>query len=106
MFKRFRETNRTGARFIFLHQWMKLLMAYPLMILMMYFLFTHPLLYVSSALTGTFIFSSIQMLFFSRNYPVGDGLWAYPYSVFYLFGLFWIFPFAIATVKNGGWLTR
>lgn len=106
MFKRFRETNRTGARFIFLHQWMKLLMAYPLMILMMYFLFTHPLLYVSSALTGTFIFSSIQMLFFSRNYPVGDGLWAYPYSVFYLFGLFWIFPFSIATVKNGGWLTR
>src|SRR5690606_33698392 len=106
MFKRFRENNRGGARFIYLHQWMKLVMAYPLMLLMFWFLFTHPLLYVSSALTGTFVFSSIQMLFFSRKYPVGEALWAYPYSVLYLFGLFWIFPFAIATVKNGGWLTR
>ncbi len=106
MFTRFREKNRAGARFIFLHQWMKLIMAYPLMVLMLYFLLTHPLLYMSSALTGTFVFSSIQMLFFSRKYPMGDALWAYPYSVFYLFGLFWIFPFAIATVKNGGWLTR
>ena len=27
-------------------------------------------------------------------------------SVFYMFALFWIFPFSILTVKNGGWLTR
>ena len=106
IFDDFRTKNKTGARFIFINQWMNLIIAFPLMILMFYFLMTHPLLYLSSALTGTFIFASIQMLFFSKKYNFIDALWAYPYSVFYLFGLFWIFPFSIATVKNGGWLTR
>ncbi len=106
VFKNFREKNKAGARFIFVNQWIKLLLVYPMTILMFYFLLTHPLLYLSSALTGTFVFSSIQMLFFSKRYNFVDALWAYPYSVFYLFALFWIFPFAIATVKNGGWLTR
>ncbi|MGG7033698.1 MAG: glycosyltransferase [Flavobacterium sp.] len=106
VFKNFREKNKAGARFIFLNQWVKLILAYPLTILMLYFLLTHPLLYLSSALIGAFIFSSIQMLFFTKQYNFVDSLWAYPYSIFYMFALFWIFPFAIATVKNGGWLTR
>ncbi len=106
VFKNFREKNKAGARFIFLNQWIKLLLAFPLVILMFYFLFTHPFLYVSSALVATFIFSSIQMLFFTKQYNFIDALWAYPYSVFYMFALFWIFPFSILTVKNGGWLTR
>ena len=106
VFGDFRKKNKTGARFIFINQWVNLIAAFPLMLLMFYFLMTHPLLYLSSALTATFIFASIQMLFFSRKYNFIDALWAYPYSVFYLFGLFWIFPFSIATVKNGGWLTR
>jgi hyaluronan synthase len=106
VFTNFREKNKIGARFIFLHQWVKLLLALPLIVLMFYFLFSHPLLYVSSALGATFIFSSIQMLFFTKQYNFIEALWAYPYSVFYLFALFWIFPFSILTVKNGGWLTR
>lgn len=106
IFDNFRKENKTGARFIFINQWLNLIVAFPLMILMFYFLMTHPLLYLSSALSATFIFASIQMLFFSKKYNFIDALWAYPYSVFYLFGLFWVFPFAIATVKNGGWLTR
>lgn len=106
IFKNFREKNKTGARFIYLNQWLRLLLAIPMMILMLYFLFSHPMLYVCSALTGTFIFSSIQMLFFTRQYNFIESLWAYPYSVFYMFALFWILPFAITTVKNGGWLTR
>jgi len=106
IFRNFRENNKAGARFIFINQFVKLFLAYPLLILMFYFLLTHPLLYLSAALTSTFIFSSIQMLFVTKRYNFIDALWAYPYSVFYLFGLFWIFPFSIATVKNGGWLTR
>lgn len=106
IFRNFRLNNKAGARFIFINQWVKLLVAYPLVILMFYFLLTHPVLYLSTALTSTFVFSSIQMLFFARKYKFIDALWAYPYSVFYLFALFWIFPFSIATVKNGGWLTR
>lgn len=106
IFKDFRKKNKAGARFIYMNQWVKLLLVYPMTILMLYFLFTHPLLFLSSALTATFIFSSIQMFFFSSRYNFVDALWAYPYSVFYMFALFWISPFAIATVKNGRWLTR
>lgn len=106
IFTNFREKNKTGARFIFLQQWVKLILAIPLVILMLYFFFTHPFLYVSSALGATFVFSSIQMLFFTKQYNFIEALWAYPYSVFYLFALFWVFPFSILTAKNGGWLTR
>lgn len=106
IFKKFRTGNKFGVRFIFFNQVIKLLLTIPLTVLMFYFLFTHPVLYMSSALTGTFIFSSIQMLFFTKQYNFVESLWAYPYSIFYLFALFWIAPFAILTVKNGGWLTR
>lgn len=106
IFKNFRDKNKAGARFVFLNQWMTLLLALPLVVLMLYFFFTHPFLYLTSALVGTFIFSSIQMLFFTKKYNFIEALWAYPYSVFYMFALFWIYPFSILTVKNGGWLTR
>lgn len=106
IFKNFRKNNKAGARFIYFNQWMKILMAIPLTLLMLYFILTYPTFYIISALTGTFVFSSIQMLFFSKQYNFVESLWAYPYSIFYLFGLFWIAPFAILTVKNGGWLTR
>lgn len=106
IFSNFRKKNKMGARFIFLQQWVKLILAIPLVILMLYFFFTHPFLYVSSALGATFVFSSIQMLFFTKQYNFIEALWAYPYSVFYLFALFWVFPFSILTAKNGGWLTR
>lgn len=106
VFKNFRDDNKFGARLIYFNQWIKIVMAIPVTLLMVYFILNHPTFYVISALTGTFVFSSIQMLFFSKQYNFKEALWAYPYSIFYLFGLFWIAPFAILTVKNGGWLTR
>ncbi len=106
VFKNFREKNKAGARIVFINQCLTLLLALPMVILMLYFFFTHPFIYLTSALVGTFIFSSIQMLFFTKKYNFVEALWAYPYSVFYMFALFWIYPFSILTVKNGGWLTR
>lgn len=106
VFKNFREKNKAGARIVFINQWLTLLLALPMVALMLYFFFTHPFIYLISALVGTFIFSSIQMLFFTKKYNFVEALWAYPYSVFYMFALFWIYPFSILTVKNGGWLTR
>lgn len=106
IFKNFRDGNKLGMRFIYCNQWIKLILAIPLVIMMVYFLVTYPLMYITSALCGVFIFSSIQMLFFSKQYSFSESLWAYPYSVFYLFCLFWVVPFSILTVKNGGWLTR
>lgn len=106
VFKNFRDKHKVGARLVFINQCIKLVLAIPLLMLMFYFLLSHPVLYIISAISGIFIFSSIQMLFFTRQYNFREALWAYPYSLFYLFGLFWVFPYSIATVKNGGWLTR
>src|SRR5690625_7672581 len=106
IFKNFRKNNKAGARFIYFNQWMKILMAIPLTLLMLYFILTYPTYYIISALTGTFVFSRIQMLLFSKQYNFVQSLCAYPYSILYLFELFCIAPSAILIVKNGCWMTR
>ncbi len=106
IFKNFRIKNKFGERFIYFNQCLRLIFAFPFTILMLYFLFSYPLFYLSAALTGLFLFSSIQMFFFTKQYNFIEAFWIYPYSIFYLFTLFWITPYSIVTVKNGGWLTR
>lgn len=106
-FKNFRENNKTGARILLLNQWLKVILAYPLLLLMFLFIITHPILFISSMLMSIFIFSSIQVFFYiKRQKSILESVWAYPYSVFYAFTLFWITPYAIATANRRGWLTR
>lgn len=105
-FTKFREGSTIGPRILLINQWIKVIMAYPLTILMLFFVFTHPIMFISSTLVGIFIFSSIQVLFYSKRYNVLESFWAYPYSIFYTFTLFWITPYAIATANKRGWLTR
>ncbi len=105
-FKNFREGSKTGTRILLLNQWLKMTMAYPAMIVMVFFICTYPLLFLSSTLVSILIFSSIQALFYAKKHSVSESLWAYPYSIFYAFTLFWITPYAIATAGRSGWLTR
>ncbi len=105
-FTNYREESKVGPRILLLNQWLRVLMAYPMTFLMLYFIFTQPLLFISSALVSIFIFSSIQVFFYSKRYSVAESFWAYPYSLFYTFTLFWITPYAIATANKRGWLTR
>ena len=106
-FKNFREESKIGTRILLLNQWLKVIMAYPLLMLMFLFILTHPLLFLSSCLMSIFIFSSIQVFFYSkRQRNIKESMWAYPYSIFYMFTLFWITPYAIATASRSGWLTR
>jgi hyaluronan synthase len=106
-FDNFRIGNKTGTRILLINQWLRVLLAYPVMLMMIAFIVTQPMLFFSGALTSIFIFSSIQVFFhFKRKKNILDSIWAYPYSIFYLFMLFWITPYAIATVQRRGWLTR
>ncbi len=106
-FTDFREGSKLGTRILLLNQWLKVLMAYPILFMMIMFGLSHPVLFLSTVLTSLFIFSSIQVFFhFNRKKNLQDSLWAYPYAVFYLFTLFWVTPYAIATVSRRGWLTR
>ncbi|MBW2961447.1 glycosyltransferase [Mesonia aestuariivivens] len=105
-FKNFREGAKSGTRILLLNQWVKILCAYPLLLVMLYFIVSSPLLFITSALVSILVLSSVQALFYAKKHDISDSFWAYPYSIFYTFTLFWITPYAIATASKSGWLTR
>ncbi|MDD2673787.1 MAG: glycosyltransferase [Flavobacterium sp.] len=106
VFKNFRNGAKFGTRLLFLNQSLKIIMAIPFLLLMVFLILTHPILVISSTLLGILIFSSFPVLFYARRYSVLESFWAYTYSIFYTFSLFWILPYAIFTANKSGWLTR
>ncbi len=105
-FGNFRKGSKSGTRILLLNQWLKMTMAYPALLLMLYFVISYPLLFLSSTVVSILVFSSMQAFFYAKKHNVADSFWAYPYSIFYAFTLFWITPYAIATARRSGWLTR
>ena len=106
VFTDFREGSKLGARLLFISQSIKIIMSYPFMIFMLFFVLTHPLLFVSSTLLSILVLSTFPVLFYAKRYDIKESFWAYSYSILFTFGLFWITPYAIATASRSGWLTR
>lgn len=106
VFKRFREESKVGTRLLFLNQFMNIVLVYPFLLLMLFFIATHPVLFLTSTLAGILVYSTFPVFFYSRRYNFAESLYAYSYSLLYTFGLFWITPYAIATASKRGWLTR
>jgi hyaluronan synthase len=106
VFKDFRKDSKFGARLLFINQSLRIVMAYPFLIFMLFLMIVHPLLFLSSTLLSILIVSSFPALFYAKRYSVSEAFWAYSYSVFYTFSLFWITPYAIVTANKRGWLTR
>ncbi|WP_299099064.1 glycosyltransferase family 2 protein [uncultured Winogradskyella sp.] len=106
VFTNFRATGKAGTRILFISQFLKILMSYPLLISMLFFVIVHPLLFLGSTLVSILIASTFSVLFFTSQYKTTQGIWAYSYSIMYTFALFWITPYAIATANKRGWLTR
>lgn len=106
VFTNFREGAKSGTRLLFLSQSLKIIMSYPFILFMLFFIVTHPILFFSSTLFGILIFSSFPMLFYAKRYNLSESFWAFSYSILYTFALFWITPYAIATASKRGWLTR
>ncbi|CAN5249904.1 glycosyltransferase family 2 protein [soil metagenome] len=105
-FKPFRDGSRSGTRFLLLNQWMRMLTAFPLFLIMIVLLISHPILFISSTLLSILVFSSLPAFFYAKKYNISEAFWAYSYSIFYTFSLFWITPYAMATANRRGWLTR
>ncbi len=105
-FKPFRTGSRSGTRLLLLNQWMHMLTAYPLVLIMLVLLVLYPVMFISSTLLSILIFSSLPAFFYAKKYNIAEAFWAYSYSIFYTFGLFWITPYAMATASRRGWLTR
>lgn len=106
VFTKFREGHTTGSRLLFLSTSSNLIMSYPFGLFMLFFVMTHPLLFLGSTLLSILILSTFTVLFYSKRYKISESIWAYSYSILYTFGLFWITPYAIATASRRGWLTR
>lgn len=106
VFTNFREGTKVGTRILFFNQVIKLVMSYPFIFLMFLLIASHPLLFLSSTLFSILIWSSFPVIFYAKRYKLSESFWAYSYSIFYTFGLFWITPYAIATASKRGWLTR
>ncbi len=102
----FRKGPKTGTRILLLYYWSRLLLAFPLLVLMLISIILFPLLFLNGTLIGILAFSSIQALFYAKKHDISDSFWAYPYSLFYACTLFWITPYAILTASRSGWLTR
>lgn len=106
VFKNFRKESKFGARLLFLNQFLTLAMTIPFLLFMLFFIVTHPILFVSSTLLGILVVSSFPVLFYAKRHNLSEALWAYSYSVLYTFALFWIAPYSIITAGKRGWLTR
>lgn len=106
VFTNFREESKIGARLLFLNQFLNIVLAYPMLVFMLFFVATHPILFLSSTLASILIVSSFPVLFYAKRYNFSESIWAYTYSILYTFGLFWITPYSIATAGKSGWLTR
>ncbi len=106
VFTNFRKGAKSGTRLLFLSQSFKIIMSYPFVLFMLFFVITHPVLFFSSTLVSILILSSFSVVFYSNRYEIKEAIWAYSYSILYTFGLFWITPYAIATASRRGWLTR
>ncbi|MGG7036810.1 MAG: glycosyltransferase [Flavobacterium sp.] len=106
VFTNFRKESKAGARLLFFNQFLKIIMTYPFLVFMLFFIITHPILFLCSTLTGILITASFPVLFYAKKYDLSESVWAYTYSILYTFGLFWITPYAIATAGKRGWLTR
>ena len=106
VFTDFREGSKLGSRLLFITQASRIIMAYPFMAFMLFFVLTHPLLFLGSTLLSILVLSTFSVLFYSYRYKIKESIWAYSYSIFYTFALFWITPYAIATASRRGWLTR
>ncbi|TXN37470.1 glycosyltransferase family 2 protein [Flagellimonas hymeniacidonis] len=106
VFKNFRKGSKVGTRLLFLSQSLEIVMSYPFLFFMLFFVLTHPLLFLSSTLFSILVLSTFPVIFYAKRYELSESLWAYSYSILYTFGLFWITPYSIATANKRGWLTR
>jgi hyaluronan synthase len=106
VFKDFRKGPKFGTRLLYIDQTLKIIMAYPFVLFMLFFIAVHPILFLGSTLLSIMIVSSFSALFYAKRHSISESFWAYSYSILFTFGLFWITPYAIATANKSGWLTR
>lgn len=106
IFSRFRRTRATGARVNFLTSCINLLVPRALFGGLIATVSLEASDYLLQLLAGSSVWATVPAAFYAMKRRTSDALYAFAYSVFWLFGLFWITPWAMLTPANGKWLTR
>ena len=65
-----------------------------------------PQVFLAQLLFGSQLMAAIPGTFYALKYRSTNAMWAFAYGLFWLAGLAWISPYAIATAGNNKWLTR
>lgn len=78
---------------------------YAILFLMIFLVFGKPLLMLR-LFSAIGIFAFFNMLYFLRSERSADFLYGILYAYFGFFTLFWIFPYALLTLRARSWLTR
>ena len=63
----FRESSKSGSRLLFLNQVLKLVMSYPTILMMLFFISMDPVLFLSSTFLSILIWSSFLVLFYAKK---------------------------------------
>src|SRR5690606_25293781 len=86
-FTNFRKSSKLGLRILLVNQWLGIVLAYPLVISMLYMIAVHPILFLSSTLMGILIFNSIPAGFYALKHHKSKSFLAHTYGIFYAFSL-------------------
>ncbi len=78
---------------------------YSTMALMVYFSIQNPMTLLRVLFMVGFV-STINIIYYLRIEKSWDFIYGIIYSYFALFTLFWIFPYALVTVRSRSWMTR
>jgi hyaluronan synthase len=52
------------------------------------------------------LMAAFNMLYYAQSERSGDVVYGILYAYFAFFSLFWIFPYAVVTVRSRSWMTR
>jgi hyaluronan synthase len=106
MFTKFRQTSLAGPKINYILEWVDMSIVQLMMIGTIACLLWRPGTSVTQVLIGSAMAALVPAAFYAIKYRNTNGLWAFPYSVFWLLALSWITPYSILTVSRDGWLTR
>lgn len=107
IFTKFRQTAALGARINFLLSAIRLVLPHFLLLGTAGCFLWQPTVFLSHLLFGACISGCLPAAFYAwRRSFSSEALWAILYSVFWIFGLSWIAPYALVTAGNSNWLTR
>ncbi len=105
-FTKFRNGSTANAKVLLFNQWLNIISAYPSLFVMLLIIMSYPRLFVSSTIISVSIFSLVPAMYYGIKYSFKNSVWIFTYNIFYSFTLFWITPYAIASARKRGWLTR